>query len=118
MSPGGFREITDRPCPVIGGRWYRQGPVGVIYSIDIDLDGVQWVHVSASCVDRVPTWQEMCEVKAWFIGNDRDAIQYMPKLIEYVNDHPFCLHLWSRIDGKRLMPDIRKYEPALRRKGI
>lgn len=53
-----------------------------------------WEHVSVSRRDRCPTWAEMCEVKDLFFGEDEWVMQYHPARSDYVNDHPFCLHLW------------------------
>ena len=61
-------------------------------------DGFGWEHVSVSLVDRCPTWQEMCFVKSLFWGDDDLVVQFHPPESEYVNSHPFCLHLWRRCD--------------------
>ena len=53
-----------------------------------------WEHVSVSRSDRCPTWGEMCEVKELFFGPDEWVVQYHPARADYVNVHPFCLHLW------------------------
>lgn len=60
----------------------------------IASDGGGWEHVSVSRTDRCPTWAEMCEVKDLFFGDDEWVVQYHPAKSDYVNDHPFCLHLW------------------------
>ena len=60
--------------------------------IATDTDG--WDHVSVSCADRCPTWEEMCWVKDIFFFSHEIAVQYHPSEKEYVNCHPFCLHLW------------------------
>jgi len=57
-----------------------------------------WEHVSVSRSDRCPTWAEMCEVKDLFFGPDEWVIQYHPARSDYVNNHPFCLHMWRPVD--------------------
>jgi hypothetical protein len=57
-------------------------------------DGVAWEHVSVSCADRCPTWNEMQAVKSLFWDDEDRVIQYHPPQSEYINDHPYCLHLW------------------------
>ncbi len=60
----------------------------------IASDGMDWEHVSVSRPDRCPTWEEMCAIKDMFWGEDDVVVQYHPRKADYVNAHPFCLHLW------------------------
>lgn len=54
-----------------------------------------WEHVSVSLADRCPTWAEMCKVKDLFWGPEECVVQFHPSASDYVNQHPFCLHLWK-----------------------
>lgn len=65
-----------------------------------------WEHVSVSRRDRCPTWAEMCEVKDLFFGPDEWVMQYHPAQTDYVNDHPFCLHLWRPTDCQIPKPPV------------
>lgn len=56
--------------------------------------GGGWEHVSISFKYRCPTWEEMCQVKDMFFREDECVVQYHPAKSEYVNRHPYCLHLW------------------------
>lgn len=76
--------------PVYGGQLLRC----------IASDGEGWEHVSASFEDRCPTWEEMCVVKKIFWGEDTCVVQFHPPKSEYVNHHPYCLHLWRRIGSE------------------
>lgn len=67
----------------------------------ISSDGLGWDHVSVSCQDRCPTWDEMCRIKDLFFGPDQVAVQYHPREADYVNYHPFCLHIW-RCQGREI----------------
>lgn len=69
--PGPFRELT------------------VVFS-----DGLGWEHVSVSTRARCPNWDEMCFVKNLFWAAEDVVIQFHPARSNYVNQHPFCLHLW------------------------
>ena len=60
----------------------------------IASDGAGWDHVSVSCKRRCPTWDEMCWVKRLWFDDRETVIQYHPSSENYVNHHPFCLHLW------------------------
>lgn len=57
-------------------------------------DGGGWEHVSVSLSHRCPIWPEMCFIKGVFWDDEECVIQYHPVKSEYVNNHPFCLHLW------------------------
>lgn len=67
-------------------------------------DGEGWEHVSVSLKHRCPTWDEMCFVKNLFWSEDETVIQFHPPKSEYVNHHPFCLHLWRRIGAEAELP--------------
>lgn len=66
--------------------------------------GDKWEHVSVSCADRCPTWDEMCRVKAVFWGEDETVLQFHPRDAEYINHHPFCLHLWKEAGKNHRLP--------------
>jgi hypothetical protein len=53
-------------------------------------------HVSVSLRKRCPTWDEMCIVKDIFWGGDELVCQFHPTKSQYVNIHPYCLHMWRK----------------------
>lgn len=57
-------------------------------------DGAGWEHVGVSLSFRTPTWEEMQYVKMMFWDEDDCVVQFHPPKSQYVNCHPFCLHLW------------------------
>lgn len=63
----------------------------------IASDGDGWEHVSVSTYKRCPTWEEMCLIKSLFWDDDDCVVQFHPPESDYVNFHPFCLHLWRRL---------------------
>lgn len=65
-----------------------------------------WEHVSVSLYNRLPTWDEMCLVKSLFWDEEETVIQFHPKKSQYVNQHPFCLHLWKKIGVDAELPNI------------
>jgi hypothetical protein len=83
------------------GFWYAApGGMDVIESVgDPHEDGSEWLHISASYPDRVPSWEDLRFLKSALVGPDADAIIVFPKQREYVNIHPNVLHLWSRLDA-------------------
>jgi hypothetical protein len=56
--------------------------------------GGGWDHVSASFANRTPTWEEMCEIKRMFFRPNEVCVQLHPLESEYVNNHPYTLHIW------------------------
>lgn len=70
----------------------------------IASDGMDWQHVSVSLRNRCPNWREMSYVKDVFWGDEDCVVQYHPPKADYVNNHPFCLHLWRPAGGKLPRP--------------
>lgn len=59
-------------------------------------DAFGWDHVSVSVQNkkRCPKWAEMKHVKNLFFKADEIAIQFHPPEENYINDHPYVLHIW------------------------
>ena len=74
----------------VGGKSFR-----VIAS-----NGGGWEHVSVSRRNRCATWEEMCAIKDMFFDPEEVVVQYHPKKSEYVNMHPYCLHMWRPTEGE------------------
>lgn len=70
-------------------------------------NGLGWDHVSVSPCNQkrktCPTWEEMCAIKDMFFDHEETVMQLHPPVSEYVNIHPYCLHLWRPNDG-RIIP--------------
>lgn len=66
--------------------------------------GEGWEHVSVSLQNRVPTWAEMCSVKRLFWDDEDCVVQYHPPKSEYVDYHPYCLHMWRSLDAEMPRP--------------
>ena len=60
-------------------------------------DMMGWEHVSVSTATRCPTWEEMCAVKDLFWDEDDCVVQFHPPKSDYVNMHPYTLHLWREV---------------------
>lgn len=102
--PPGWKLVE----PNLYGGLYR-GPKGlkVLVSVMNESDNNDWLHVSLSHKDRLPTYEEMKQVKALFVGRDRQAIQVFPPESNHVNVHPYCLHLWCCLSANPL-PDFTR----------
>ncbi len=68
--------------------------------------GCGWDHVSVSFPDRCCTWEEMCRVKDMFFREDECVVQYHPPKSQYVNNHPYVLHLWRPQNESVPMPPV------------
>lgn len=88
------------------GRAYRSQH-GLLVLLTASLhDRARWLHVSVSHRGgRLPTWREMCEVKALFCGAERTAYQIHPPADKHISIHNACLHLWCPLDGP-VTPDF------------
>lgn len=53
------------------------------------------LHVSMSYPRHMPSWKEIKAVRESFFFNDEVVAQVLPPRAEWINDHPFCHHLWS-----------------------
>jgi len=97
--PAGLVE-TLYGMPV--GRWHHATHPNwlVIAGVERRDDGRLWMHVSTSMRHRLPSWEEVVAVKEQFIGEDRHALQLLPKRSEWLNLHPYCLHLWAVLEGE------------------
>ena len=69
----------------------KNEPATVVFSW-----GADWDHVSVSFRRRCPSWEEMAEIKQLFFHPEEVCFELHPAKSEYVNDHPFCLHIWRQ----------------------
>lgn len=79
----------------------------VIVSVAREEDGRIWKHVSVSRRGQLPTYEDLKEVKRWFISDKETAYQVFSPADKHVNIHPYCLHLWSCLDGA-VTPDFSR----------
>lgn len=99
----GFRCLERA---IDGATWqHERAPLSIIATVSTERDGREWVHVSVAHRTRMPTWDELREIKEWVLG-DAEAYSVLPPKARYVNTHPFCLHLFACLDGPQL-PDFR-----------
>jgi len=68
------------------------------------MTGEPWEHISVSLQHRCPSWTEMSYVKDLFWADWETVIQIHPPKDQYVNAHPYCLHLWKPVKTKIPLP--------------
>ena len=74
-------------------------PASSLFFKVVASDSGGWGHVSVSLPKRCPTWEEMCFIKDLFWSDEDRVLQFHPPKREYVNLHPYCLHLWRPTAG-------------------
>lgn len=52
-------------------------------------------HLSISCVDRYPTWDEIKDARCSLLPMGLTFAQILPPMNEYVNVHQYTFHLWE-----------------------
>lgn len=105
VLPAGWEVIEERAD---GRKYLKQTPVGllcVIAGVERHRDKKHWLHVSLSYQNSLPSWDTVKLVKDTFIGPKKTALQVLPPDSDYVNIHPYCLHLWHCLDGD-VTPDF------------
>lgn len=60
--------------------------------------GLEW-HLSISCQDRYPTWDEIADARDRLLPADETFGMVLPPASSYVNVHDFCFHLHRLPDG-------------------
>jgi hypothetical protein len=68
--------------------------------------GLGWDHISVSHKKRCPTWHEMCRIKDIFFDDEDIVLQFHPPKKNYINIHPFCLHLWRNQNDEIKLPPM------------
>lgn len=108
-TPDPFDEHGVAQPKATNGGFLMRSPHDAWALLCLASDGFGWEHVSvhALLVDdpatkRVPTWGEMCYIKSLFWDDEDTVVQFHPSASNYVNDHPYTLHLWR--PTKRALP--------------
>jgi hypothetical protein len=103
IEPAGWKRLWRDDGGFAVEHW---SGLAAIVSCHRELDGKPWMHVSISRADRLPSWGDLRMAKDAWIGPNRLAIQVLPRVADYVNVHPYVLHLWCCLDGDPV-PDFR-----------
>lgn len=84
-------------------------PCGLLALISAarEADGHDWLHVSISRPDQMPSYEDLVLAKEGLIGAYREAYQVFAGREKHVNIHKFCLHLWSPLRHSPL-PDFSR----------
>ena len=66
--------------------------------------GAGFEHCSVSMPTRCPSWEQMCVMKELFWKDDEVCMELHPAKDNYVNNHPYCLHIWRPINQEIPIP--------------
>lgn len=82
---------------------FQWGPLRVTLSREENHgeDG-RWMHAGVSCHDRLPKQDEMIAVREEWFDAAETVLQVFPPREWWVSNHPYCLHLWQRLDASVL----------------
>lgn len=99
------RDSRLPPWVCVGAEFFTKGKLVVVASDDDEYDntGEKWRHISVSHKDRLPSWDELRQVRDDFYPADACVIFIFPPVEEYVNFHKTTLHFWWNKD-RRLVP--------------
>ena len=69
-------------------------------------DGMGFRHLSATNAQKsmLPSWNVMCRLRDYFFADDAWVMQLHPPKDEYINDHPYVLHLWESLNDPIPIP--------------
>ena len=91
---GGNGPWTSNPGDDFGAFFFRRESIRIKVIASSGSEEIPWDHVSVSTEHRCPTWAEMAWIKSLFFDDEEIAVEYHPPKSQYVNYHPYCLHLW------------------------
>lgn len=106
-NPSEYVEVYRKKHPIMGDSVrgddygyfeipYKANTLFVIACSGIDSG---WDHVSVSLKNRCPNWPEMVYVKDLFWEPEECTFQFHPPEKDYINTHPYCLHIWKPTTG-------------------
>ena len=106
-----FRFRSGQYSSPFGADWGAfevPGPCGrtlrIIASPGDADENIPWEHVSVSLSNRCPNWPEMCFVKSLFWDAEDTVMQLHPPQSTWINNHPYCLHLWRPLNAEIPLP--------------
>lgn len=102
VKPHGWRhigEMTLAHCQGAKAQAYQKGPCRVLVGQE-ERSGRCRYHLSISCKDRYPGWEEIKDARYALLPAGLTFAQILPPLNEYINVHPNCFHLWEIADGE------------------
>jgi len=98
MNPVTFKWVERVPFRGLRvfGADVQDGQLRVLVGQEPHMPGgkVGW-HMSISHGSRIPTWEEIHAARYQFCPNESHMAIILPPAEEYVNAHPFTMHLFE-----------------------
>jgi hypothetical protein len=77
---------------------WERGSVRVIRAVEpLGPGGKMAWHLSISCPDRYPEWDELADARYDLLPHDRSFCMILPPPSDYVNAHNFVFHLHEHV---------------------
>ena len=83
-----WKPRPDWPSMLECLKWYSWGNCRVL----VGQEPQGW-HLSISCPNRNPTWEEIKQARYDLLPHDVTMAMILPPTSEYINIHNFCFHL-------------------------
>jgi hypothetical protein len=118
IREGEFESPTGAPYGAFLIKRKEDGARILIIADSGEITGWEHVSVSVSRKHRdkpqyeMPGWNLMCMVKDMFWEAEETVIQIHPPKADYINVHPFCLHLWKSKRQEYLLPPTELIGPS------
>lgn len=90
----GWAEMQPLTMMGLTMRAFVKGPCRVLVGQE-DHCGKQRWHLSISCANRYPHWEEIKDARYSLLPMGLYFAQILPPLDRYTNVHPNCFHLWE-----------------------
>jgi hypothetical protein len=106
------RAFWNRPEPFGPDGWqvgHRTEDASVIVTASDGHDGdprIWWLHASIARAETMPTYDDLVMLHSAVWGSTGEAYQVFAPAADHVNIHAHALHLWGRLDGKRVLPSF------------
>jgi hypothetical protein len=86
----------------VGVKAFRRGKLRILIGQqvmgDVRAGGLLRWHMSISCADRYPTWNEIRDARYALLPDDCTMAMLLPPKTQYVNIHQNCFHLHEIIE--------------------
>lgn len=87
----------------VGAQAFSKGPCRAVFTRSepyMARDGLPMTrqHLSISCEDRYPTWNEIHDARYSLMGLGVSVVMFLPPTPQYVNIHPNCFHLYETME--------------------
>jgi hypothetical protein len=98
-------QVRELLSAAKGLRAYTLGEARILVSREpAAWDGSYLWHLSISCADRYPSWDEIHDARYRLVPDEVTMGMLLPPRAEYVNCHPNAFHLWEVYDPRQPRP--------------